>query len=130
MRNARLPNPGLAVGHFRNQGDVAQRRRHDLAPDGEDAPRLPDGVLEVAGDLGHGHDEQVPERVAVEAAFIEAVLEQGGHQRFDVGQGRDALPEVAWGEDPVLLAQPPRAATVVGHSDDRSQVAGVLLQAA
>src|SRR6202171_2361024 len=66
--------------------------------------------------------------MAVETALLEAVLEERRHQRLDVGQGRDALPEVAGGQDPVLGAQLARAAAVVCHGDDGGQVAGVLLQ--
>src|SRR2546430_6481977 len=56
------------------------RRRNDLSPNGEDPPGLPDRVLEVPGDLGHRHDEEVAEGMTVEAALLEAVLEEGRHQ--------------------------------------------------
>ena len=85
-------------------------------------------MLEVPGDLGHRHDEKVPERVPVQAALLEAVLEEGGHERLDVGQCCDALAEVARRQDPVLGTEPAGAAPVVGHGDDRGQVSGVLLE--
>ena len=66
----------------------------------------------------------------VQAALFEPVLKEGRHQWLDVGQGGDALAEVAGWEDPVLRPQLARAAAVVRHRHDRGQVAGVLLQPA
>ena len=43
------------------------RRGQDLAAHGQDPVRLADRLLEVAGDRGHGGDEQVAEGVIVEA---------------------------------------------------------------
>jgi hypothetical protein len=87
-------------------------------------------VLHVAGYLGHGHDEEVAEGVVLEAALLEAVVEQLLNQRLGVRQGDQALPDVARRQDPVFLTQPPAGAAVVGDGDDRGPVAGVLLQAA
>src|ERR1700737_829577 len=64
----------------------------------------------------------------IQAAFLESVLKERRHQRLDVGQRGDALPEVARRQDPVLGAQPARATAVIRHRHDRGQVAGVLLQ--
>ena len=60
----------------------------------------------------------------------EAVLEDLAHQRLRVGQGDDAVADVADRRDPELLAQDARRAAVVGDGHDRGQVAGVLLQPA
>ena len=93
-RDLGLPDPEL-LSRGGAENDIGERAGDDGAPDGEDAPRLPDGVLEVAGDLGHGHDEEVPKGVAAQLAVAaEAVLEELGHQRLGLGQGGQALPEV------------------------------------
>src|SRR5581483_8983981 len=88
-----------------DERDVLQRRWKDRALDREHLARLAQRVLEVSGDVGHGHDEEVPEGVAVERALLEAVIEELLHQRLGVGEGDEALPEVAWRQDAVLVAQ-------------------------
>ena len=60
----------------------------------------------------------------------EAVLEDLAHQRLGVGQGRDAVADVADRRDAELGPQHARRAAVVGDGHDRGQVAGVLLEAA
>ena len=88
------------------------------------------GLLEVAGDVGHRHDEEVAEGVAVERTFLEAVVEELLHQRLGVGQRDQALAEVAGREDAVLVAQPARGSAVVCDRDDGRQVRRIGLKAA
>ena len=61
-------------------------------------------------------------------AVGEAVLEEGGDQGVGVGQGGDALPEVARGQHPQVAPQAPGGAPVVAHRDHRGEVAGVRLE--
>ena len=107
------------------------RRRQHLAADREDAVGLAHRLLEVAGDGGHGGDEEVPECVVVEARPLrEAVLHQLGHERLRVGQGGNAVADVAGWHDPELLAQASRAAAVIGDRNDRRDVRAVALESA
>jgi len=69
---------------------------------------LPDSrsaCSKFAGDVGHRHDEKVSEGVAVERPFLETVVEELLHERLRVGERDEALAEIAWGQDPVLVAQ-------------------------
>ena len=79
---------------------------HDRALDREHLPGFAQRVLEVSGDVGHRHDEEVSEGVAVERALLEAMVEELLHQRLGVGQRDQALAEVAGRQDPILVAQP------------------------
>ena len=109
-RGVLLRDLGLALdraavdgGH---EGDVLQRRGHDRALDREHLAGLAQRLLEVSGDVGHRHDEEVSKSVAVERAFLESMVEELLHQRLGVGEGDEALAEVARGKDAVLVAQP------------------------
>ncbi len=62
-------------------------------------------MLEVPGHVGHRHDEKVSKGVAVQRTFLEAMVEKLLHQGLGVGQGDEALAEVARGQDPVFVAQ-------------------------
>ena len=60
----------------------------------------------------------------------EAVLHELGHQRLGIGEGGNAVSNVAGRDDPELLAQPPAAPTVVGDGHDGRDIGAVALQAA
>ena len=90
-----------------------------------------DGGLEVPGDVGHGHDEEVSERVPIKPVTrAEAVLEEARHQGLGLGECGQALADVARGDDAEVLAQASGGAAVVGDRDDGGEVAGVLLESA
>ena len=65
-----LGNLGFALdGAAVDRGDksyVLQRGRHYGSLDRQDLARFAQSLLEVAGDVGHRHDEKVSERVTVE----------------------------------------------------------------
>ena len=63
------------------------------------------------------------------AAGPKAVLEQPGEQRLFPREGRQAITDVARGLHPQLPAQHPATPAVIGHRDDRGDVAAVALQA-
>src|SRR5438105_15647653 len=85
-------------------------------------------MLDVAGDLGHGHDEKVPEGVAFERAVLEAVVEELLNQRPGVGNRHQALADITGRQDPVLVPQSAARPAVVGDGHDRVEVARELLQ--
>ena len=125
----RLADPDLAA-RGRAEHDVAERGRDDLAAHREDPTGLSDGVLEVAGDLRHGGDEEVAEGVTGERSLTaEPVLEQLGHQRLGLGERGEALADVSRRQDAIFLAEPSAGSSVVGDGDDRDDVAGVFLHA-
>ena len=146
-----LPGHGGAVGQLGAQGDVLQGRGQDPPPHVEHPRRLRQGPLERPRHLRHRRDVQVPEgvprqpvppprvpqaprsapaavRLRGAGAVGEAVLEEGGDQGVGVGQGGDALPEVARGRHPQVAPQAPGRAPVVAHGDHRGEVAGVRLE--
>ena len=111
-------------GELRRQVERDARGRQDLAAHGQHPVRLAHRLLEVAGDRGHGGDEEVAEGVVVEArARREAVLHELGHERLGIGQRGDAVADVPGRHDAELLAQPAAAAAVVGHRHDGGDVA-------
>ena len=60
----------------------------------------------------------------------EAVLQKLAHEGLGIGQGDDAVADIADGRDAERLAQPARRSAVVGHGHDRRDVARVFLEAA
>ena len=61
-------------------------------------------------------------------AGAEAVLEEARHERLGLGQGGQALADIAGGDDAEVLAETSGGAPVVGHGDDGGEVAGVFLE--
>ena len=147
-----LAGDGGAVGQLGAQGDVLQGGGQDPPPHVEHPRRLRQGPLERARHLRQRRDVQVPEGVPRQVvpaprrprarggaggrprpggaggAVGEAVLEEGGDQGVGVGQGGDALPEVARGQHPQVAPQAPGGAPVVADGDHRGEVAGVGLE--
>ena len=94
----------------------------DAAADGEDFTGLANGVVEVAGNVAEGGEEEVAEAVSAKAAaFLEAILKQARHETGVFGKGNHAVADVAWREDVEVAAEAPGAAAVVG---DGGQVGG------
>ena len=117
------PSTTESVGQPGVERQRRRRDRHDLAADGQDPVHLADALLEVAVlDRGHRGDQQVPEGVTGQATgrrprpLGESVLEQLAHQRLGVGQGDDAVADVADRRDAELVRstpdEPPSSATV------------------
>ena len=105
LGNLGLAFDGAAVDR-RHKGDVLQCRRHDRPFDREHLARFAQRLLEVPGHVGHRHDEKVAERVAVQGAFLEPMVEELLHQGLGVGERDQALTEVAWRKDSILISQP------------------------
>jgi hypothetical protein len=63
-------------------------------------------------------------------ALVEAVLEEVGHQRLRVGEGGDAVADVAGRDHVQVAAQPAAGAAVIGDGDDGGEVGRVLLEPA
>src|SRR5439155_12556701 len=89
----------------RDERHVPQRRRQNRALDREHLARLAQCLLKVSGDVGHRHDEEVSERVAVERSLFEAMVKQLLHQRLGVSEGDEALAEISRWQDSVLVAK-------------------------
>ena len=122
-----------SVREARREAHIVQRRGQDPPAYREDARRFRDRGLHAAGDLGHGGNEQVAERVAGHAhagAVVEAVLEELRDQGLGIGERGDAVADVAGGDDVQVATQPTARSAVVGDGDDRREVGRVLLQAA
>src|SRR5438132_11198376 len=99
-----------------------ERGWYDRALHRQHLARLTQRVLEVSGDVGHGHDEEVPEGMAVERSLLEAVVEELLHQGLGIRQSDEALTKIAGRQDPVSVTQPSPRAAVVGHSEDRREI--------
>ena len=115
--------------------------RQDLAADRQDAVRQPDRLLEVAVlELGHGGEEDVPDRVPAEGPAArrrrvggrsrETMLQDLADERLVVGERGEAAADVADRRDRHRVAEDAGRAAVVGDGDDRGQVARALLEAA
>ena len=121
-RDVRLAQDAAPVGQLGAEPHGVERRRQDGPPHGQHLARDADRVEEVARDLGEGGEEEVPEAVARELPVArEPELEELRHQRLDLRQRDETVADVARRQHLELVAQPSRAAPVVGHGDDGRQ---------
>src|SRR5207253_2127144 len=80
-------------------------------------------LVEAAGDVGHRGEEDVAEGVTLERRLGgEAIVEEAREQLFLVGEGDDAVADVAGRRHPELFAQDTRAAAFIGDGDDRREL--------
>ncbi len=114
---------GGAVVHAGGDGGVGGGAGVDAAAGGEDLGAGLDGLGEVSGDAGEGGEEEVAEAVAFEVAGGEAVLEEAGEEGFVLGEGDEAVADVAGGKHLEVFAETTRGAAVVGDGDDGGEVA-------
>ena len=105
-------------------------RGHDAALDGQHAPDLRDGGVERADDLGQRGQEDVAEGVPGQLAAIEAVPEEPVHERLVLGQGDQAVADVAGRRHREVAPQAAAGAAVVGQRDDRGDLRAHGLEAA
>ena len=122
---------GRAVVHARGDGGVGGGAGIDAAAGGEDLGADLDGLGEVSSDAGEGGEEEIAEAVTFEVAVREAVLEELGEEVFVLGEGDEAVADVAGGKHVEVFAQATRRAAVVGDGDDGGELAdedGELLQ--
>ena len=112
-----------AVVHAGGDGGVGGGAGVDAAAGGEDLGADLDGLGEVSGDAGEGGEEEVAEAVAFEVAVGEAVLEEAGEEVFVLGEGDEAVADVAGGKHVEVFAEAARGAAVVGDGDDGGELA-------
>jgi hypothetical protein len=105
-----------------SRSDLLQRRGQHAAADLQDPAALLDRQVEAPRDLREGGEEEVAEGVSRQVAVGEAVLEEAAEERLVVGEGDEAIADVAGRQHPQLAAQPPGRAAVVGHGDDGRDV--------
>ena len=76
-------------------------------------------MAEVARQVRHCREKQIPEAVALQAAAVrKPVLKQPGQQQFIFGERDHAAADVARRQNIELAAQPSGAAAVISHSND------------
>jgi hypothetical protein len=117
---------------------LAHAQRHGPRRGGVDGPaevehpvRRPQGVAEVALDLGQRRQEQVAEGVPLElGAALEAVVEEPPEGGLVVRQRRQAVDQIAGGRHVEGLAQAPRRAPVVADGHHGREVRRGAAQAA
>src|SRR5437773_351325 len=80
------------------------------------ATGLVEGVGEAAERLGEAYEHQVAQRMTLELALAEAVLEGGGPRGVVAGERDEAPADVARRRHPKVAAQPARRAAVVGDA--------------
>ncbi len=112
-----------AVVHARGESGVGGGAGVDATAGGEDLGAGLDGLGEVSGDAGEGGEEEVAEAVTFEVALGEAVLEELGEEGFVLGEGDEAVAEVAGGKHFEVFAEAAGGATVVGDGDDGGELA-------
>ncbi len=134
--DARLALEDAAIAELGVQGDRLAGHGNDAAAYGENAVGLADALLEVARDArSSAAISRLPKAWPAKLEFWtvrgwKSVLQQAVHRRLGVGQGSDAVADVAHRRHAHLVAQLARRSAIVGHGDDRGDVAGLLLEAA
>src|SRR5205823_14035923 len=99
-----FPRELLAVGERGAQPHVLQRRRVDVAADGQDFGGGEHGVVEAAGDVGHRGEQQIAQRVAGQRlASGEAIVEDLRQQVLFLYQRLDAVAVATWREDAEIV---------------------------
>ena len=136
----RLAVERRAILQLGMKGHRPAGNRHDAAADGQHAIRLAHRLLEVARDIGQRGDEQVAEGVAARtrARVVRTPSDRSPGSGTGAGGSWPArhrpAPRCSCGCRPSAAgpsrAQLARGSAVVGHRDDRRDVAGQLLQAA
>src|SRR5918998_3201327 len=118
----RLPARNGAVGVADDQGQALGRRGEDPAPYPEEAGCLLHALAEPAGHVGERRYDDVADAVVVQVAgCLEAVVEDLGEPAA-FSERHQAVPNVARGRHPELLAQPAAGSPVVRNRHDRREV--------
>jgi len=112
-----------AIVHAGGESGVGGGGGVDAAAGGEDLRRSLDGGGEVPGDSSERGEEEIAEAVTFEIARAEAVLEELGEKMLVLGEGDEAVAEVAGRRQMQVFAETARRATVVGDGDDGGEVA-------
>ncbi len=114
-----------AAGRLGLEHDQLARRREHVAVGTEQDARLAHTREKVTGGVDQPGQDQVSQGVAGQLALVVAVPERDGQGGVLVGQGHQALADVAEGHHVEQFAQASAAAAVVGHRHDAGQGAGV-----
>ena len=120
-RDPRFPVNMATVGQLRQQAHIRPRGGEHGPLDVEELPGPLHGRGEAILEAAQGRQDEVAQAVAGEAIVsVEAEVEHGGRPRV-LGQGHEAVSDVAGGEDSVGPAQTAGTAAVVGDGDERRQ---------
>ena len=110
-------------------------QRHILRTDGKHLPRygkdpvhIADGLFKGAADVVERQKKQISEALSLQTAGIEPVVEQLAHGGAGIGQGKNAVADIAGGQHAKLPPQLAGGAAVVGDGDNGSDILRVFLQ--
>src|SRR3989338_2369247 len=119
-----------AIGMLSDQGYFFEGGRYHAAANREDLARFLDGLFKIAGDFKHRQNKKVAEVVSFElAGFLKTKLKKLAHHRLRIGQGNEAISDIAGRRHIELAPQTPRRASVVGDGDDRGNVGSKFFEA-
>ena len=106
LRHCRLTGDEAPVLHLGEQRGGMRRGRNHGPLHGQHVADLGDRGIERADDLGERRQKEVAEVVAGQLAAVEAVLEQAPHQRLVLGEGDEAVANIARGRHLEVAPQP------------------------
>ena len=119
-----------AVLEFRDQAHIGVGDGQDAPGDGKDFAHTAHGFIEAVAHIVEGGEEEVAETLSGEAAFTEAVSQQGLNGRFGIGQSLQTVADIARRKHTEFLAQDAGAAAVIRNGDDGGEVCGIFFQTA
>ena len=126
-----LPHHAGAIFKGGLQLDILVGHGQHPAGDGQDLAHPSHGLVKGVRDAVEGGQEQVAEGLPGKAPGTawKAVGQELAHHRLHIGQSLHAVPNVPRRGHTQVLPEHAGPAAVVGHGDDGSKVAGILLEA-
>ena len=128
IENAGFSQHGGPVLKGGLQLDVFIGHRQHTAGDGQYFAQTRHRLVKAGHDIVQRRQQQVAQALARQRAVCKPVGHQLAHQGFTVGQGLQAVADIAGSRHTQILPQHSGAAAVIRHSNDGSDVTGIQLQ--
>ena len=117
-----------AVFKYGLQLDILVGHRQNGASNGQDLAHLSHRLVEGGRNSVQGRQKQIAEGLPRQSSLGITVGKQSTHERLLVGQGLHAVADIPRRGHTQLLPQGARAAAVIRHRDNGSEVIGAVLQ--
>ena len=128
IENAGFPQHSGPVLKGGLQLDVFIGHRQHTTGDGQYLAQTRHRLVKAGHDIVQRRQQQVAQTLARQRTVCKPVGHQLAHQRLTVGQGLQAVADIAGSSHPQILPQHTGAAAVIRHSNDGGDVAGIQLQ--